>query len=144
MGVSFGLISEFVSGIFKPAADLIDNIHTSEEEKLQAKAGLLAIENDTINKAVDLEKTIVNAQKDIIISEAKGESWLQRNWRPILMLVVIAIIANNYLLAPYIGLWTDKVLVLDLPTPLFALLTAGVGGYVVGRSGEKIVDKWKE
>ncbi len=47
MSITFGVIAEFVSGIFKPAADLIDNLHTSEEEKLKAKAGLVALENET-------------------------------------------------------------------------------------------------
>lgn len=144
LGATLGIIAEFISGIFKPAADLIDDLHTSEEEKLEAKAKLLAIEKETINKAIDLEDKLIEAKKDIIMAEAQGDSWLQRNWRPILMMVVISIIANNYILFPYLSMFTDKVTVLELPTALFALLTAGVGGYVLGRSGEKIADKWKE
>jgi len=40
-------------------------------------------------------------------------------------------------------MWTTKVVVLELPGGLWALLTTGVGGYVVGRSGEKIVQSIK-
>lgn len=88
-------------------------------------------------------ETLVNAQSKIVLAEAQGQSWLQRNWRPLLMLVVIVIIFNNYVLVPYLAMWTTKIAVLELPTGLWALLTAGVSGYVVGRSGEKIADKWR-
>ena len=33
---------------------------------------------------------------------------------------------------------------LELPEQLWSLLTLGVGGYIVGRSCEKTIDKWKE
>jgi len=142
--MSFSLIAEFVSGIFRPAADLIDNLHTSDEEKLQAKATLMKIEQDTMSKAVELEGKIVDSKKDIIVAEAKGESWLQRNWRPILMLVCIFIVANNFIFAPYLTAMGFKGITLDLPDALWNLMTLGVGGYIGGRSVEKVVDKWKK
>ena len=54
------------------------------------------------------------------------------------MLTIVFIIFNNYVMVPYLSLFTDKVVVLELPGGLWALLNVGVGGYVVGRSGEKI------
>lgn len=57
------------------------------------------------------------------------------------MLSITAIVVNNYILAPYLqaafGWWWS--VTLDLPPEMWTLLTVGVGGYVVGRSGEKIV-----
>ena len=60
------------------------------------------------------------------------------------MLIVIAIIAVNYLVFPIIAIAYPEIMnnVLELPDQLWNLLTLGVGGYVVGRSGEKMVDKW--
>lgn len=83
---------------------------------------------------------------DIIKAEVQSESWLASNWRPILMLVVVAIIGNNYLIAPYINaLFGDGTVPnLDLPGRLWDLMTLGVGGYVAGRSGEKMVKAWKD
>ena len=78
------------------------------------------------------------------MAEAKGESWLQRNWRPILMLTIVAIVANNYLIYPYLSLFTEKAMVLELPERLWNLMTLGVGGYIAGRSAEKIIDRWKK
>jgi hypothetical protein len=80
---------------------------------------------------------------DIILAEARGESWLQRNWRPLLMLTCIAIIANNYVLYPYVKAIFGWGVALDLPESLWELLKIGVGGYVVGRSLEKGLDVWK-
>lgn len=77
-------------------------------------------------------------------AEAKSQSWLTAAWRPLLMMVVISIIAINYLVLPIIAIGYPEVMdnVLELPDQLWNLLTLGVSGYVVGRSGEKMVDKW--
>lgn len=115
-------------------------IDQSVEDKDQANQLKANITTQLLsNKNKELE-----AAKSIIVAEAQGESWLQRNWRPILMLSIVAIVVNNYLLFPYMQLFNpDAALRLDLPAELFNLMTVGVGGYVVGRSGEKIAKSWK-
>ena len=80
---------------------------------------------------------------DIIKAEAQGEGVLQRNWRPILMLTIVAIVANNYLIAPYINAMGLTAPMLALPERLWDLMTLGVGGYVGGRTVEKAVAAWK-
>jgi len=59
------------------------------------------------------------------------------------MLTCIAIVANNFLLAPYLGAIFKWKVVLEMPPDLWQLLNIGVGGYVVGRSVEKGLDIWK-
>lgn len=86
----------------------------------------------------------LQGQIDIILAESRGESWLQRTWRPILMLVIVAVVANNYLIAPYAQAIFGVGLNLGLPDRLWDLMTLGVGGYIAGRSGEKIVERWKQ
>ena len=87
----------------------------------------------------------LKSQTAIVKGEVRGESWLQRNWRPLLMLVIILIIANNYILVPYLSaIWPEHVHTLDLPSGLWALLNVGVGGYVTGRTGEKVVRDLKK
>lgn len=54
------------------------------------------------------------------------------------MPVVIVIVANNYIIYPYLSIFTDKVRVLDLPDRLWQLMEIGVGGYILGRTAEKI------
>ncbi|WP_197053315.1 3TM-type holin [Litchfieldella xinjiangensis] len=86
----------------------------------------------------DLEAIRIEAQASVITAEANGESYLQRNWRPILMLVITAIVANNYIIAPYLGAMFGSALTLDLPERLWDLMTLGVGGYIGGRTIEKV------
>ena len=70
-----------------------------------------------------------------IIAEAKG-NWLQRSWRPILMLSFGFIVIYNKFAAPLFG-WPIPI----LEGEFWTLLQIGIGGYVVGRSAEKIADK---
>ncbi len=88
--------------------------------------------------ASEIESALIAAQSNVIIAEAKG-GWLQRNWRPLLMLTAIIIIFNNYVIIPYARAFGLDLPLLELPAGLWALLTTGVGGYVVGRSAEKMI-----
>jgi hypothetical protein len=83
-------------------------------------------------------------QADIIIAEAQSEHKLTAQWRPITMLVFVIIIANNYLVYPYLSLFWIEAPLLELPPDLWQLLKIGLGGYVVGRSGEKIAQVFKK
>lgn len=113
----------------------IDRIDKSDEKlALQLKYKQLLHEME--GKYLDYENKLLDSQKEIISSEAKGESWLQRNWRPLLMLVCITIICNNYLLVPYF-----KIPSAVLDDRIWNLIELGTGGYIVGRSVEKITDK---
>lgn len=101
------------------------------------------IKQETMARLLAHEGAELEARARIVLAEAGGESWLQRNWRPILMLVIVAIVANNYLVAPYLEALGLPSRDLDLPDQLWNLMKIGVGGYVVGRSGEKIARVWR-
>ncbi len=105
------------------------------------------ITSDITKQMLDENAKIIQSeienQAQVIIAEAKGESAIQRNWRPILMLVFTFIIFNNYVLAPYLKCFWDSVPTLTLPDEMWALLKLGVGGYVAGRSVEKVIANWK-
>ena len=120
----FGMIGS----IFAPAAKLIDNLHTSEEEKLKLHTQINQVQHETTKAVLDYEKKLMTAQADIIKAEAAGQSWLQRNWRPITMLVfLILVVCDSF------G-W----LKFRLADQAWTLLQIGLGGYVIGRSAEKI------
>ena len=106
------------------------------------------------DKGLDVEKEIKLALLEntdslealrgkIVLEEAKSSSWLTSTWRPLLMMVIVAIVAVNYLIFPVLNLFIEQELMIDLPVELWNLLQIGVGGYIVGRSGEKMVDTWK-
>ena len=122
-------IFSFVSSIFKPAADLIDNLTTTEEEKLELKRKLTEVENEFQSKVLDYESKLMEAQSSIIKAETTSSSWITRNWRPITMLTFLVLVVLDSF-----GLLTTP-----LAPEAWTLLQIGLGGYVVGRSAEKIV-----
>jgi hypothetical protein len=124
-----------VAGLFTKALDIVDDFVPDKDLANKLKAALKTrIMDITHNEFVELLK----AQTAIILAEAKG-GWLQRNWRPTLMMTFMIIIANNYIVHPYLQLFAPgKSLALELPPEMWSLLKIGVGGYVVGRSVEKV------
>ena len=102
------------------------------------------IERETKRALLEHSDSIERVRGEIILAEARSSGWLTSSWRPLLMLVVIAIIAVNYLVFPLVAIWYPQIManLLALPDQLWNLLTLGVGGYVVGRSGEKMIDSW--
>lgn len=133
----------FLSGLIKPVTDLVDELFTSDEERGKMHNALAQIESQIEMKMLEYEAKIAQFQSDVIIAEAKGESYLQRNWRPLLMVVFGIIVANNYIIAPYLDAIFDWKVVLEIPEQLWGLLKLGVGGYIGGRSVEKAVKLWK-
>lgn len=130
-----------VGNVIDGVIDLVDQGIEDKDEAAKIKGRL----TEVFQKA-DLAKFAaqIKAQASVVMAEIQGESWLQRNWRPILMLTIVAIVANNYLLAPYLQLFGAPSLQLPLPQDLWDLMKIGVGGYVVGRSGEKAVRAWRQ
>ena len=90
---------------------------------------------------------IEQAAASVILAEAKSEHWITATWRPILMLTITAIVAWNFLLGALVELIVkittgdEMPLTIPLPDELWNLLMIGVGGYVVGRSAEKVAEK---
>ncbi len=90
-----------------------------------------------------MEKTVAT-QASIIVAEAQGASWLQRNWRPGLMTLFGVIIFNNYILNPWISAMFDVEVMMEIPEQMWGLLKLGIGGYIIGRSAEKAVGVWRK
>lgn len=128
-------IVKILAGLIKPVSELIDNVTTSKDEKLQAKNKLQDLQNELLMKMLDYESELAKTKAEVLKSETMG-SWLQRSWRPILMLTFGFIIVYEYFLSNVFGLPKS-----DLPEYFWDLLNIGLGGYVIGRSAEKIVPK---
>lgn len=123
-----GSIVEKVLGVVDQA---VEDKDAANKLKAELQAQLMTLDYSVLEKEIE-------SQANIIVAEAKGDSWLQRSWRPITMLVFVFVIFNNYILFPYASLFGAGVPMLTLPPDMWALLKIGLGGYVVGRSGEKI------
>jgi len=125
-----------VTALLTAGTAILNKIFPDPLERAQAQAKLLELQQQ--GELKELESAM-----NIIVSEAKSDHWVVAAWRPITMLTFTLIVANNYILYPYLSLFWQEAPVLVLPPDLWALLKIGLGGYVVGRSVEKSVKAYK-
>lgn len=131
------MISALIPAVSGLIGKAIDRAIPDKDEAARLKAKIQS-------EANQLATTELQGAVDIIKTEAGSEHKLAAVWRPVLMLVIVAIIANNYILAPYLGAMFNWSVSLELPGQLWNLMTLGVGGYIGGRSVEKSIKTWKQ
>ena len=124
--------------ILQALAGLVPSIGESIKKFVKDKDLAAQLTHDINAKLVNLQSDVVQAKASIIVAEAQGQSWIQRNWRPITMLTFVGIIANNYILVPYAVAFGSTVPMLEIPPGMWGLLTVGIGGYIGGRTYEKV------
>jgi len=120
------LLTPIIGGLFKTIDKVIDNKADGDKIKAKIQEQLLAGEL----------KELEGAAK-IIETEAKG-GFLQRNWRPLMMLTFAGL-----MVAHWFG-FTAPNIPESVQNSLLNIIMIGIGGYTVGRSAEKVADKWKK
>ena len=138
MGLA-ALFKPVLGTIVSKGLDIIDDLVPDKDLAAKLKA---AFKHKILDQDHSEIMALIQGRVEIILAEAKG-GILQRNWRPILMLTIVFIVANNYVIYPYISLFGGPAIVLELPDRLWSLMMIGLGGYVTGRSAEKIVQNLK-
>ena len=133
------IIGNVIDDIFK----VVDKSTLDKDKALEIKSEIQKAVTQLDYAKYDNE---LQAKVKTVLAEEQGKSWLQRNWRPILSLTFIFIIANNYIIAPYIKVLfgINKAITLPIPPDMWGLLKLALSGYVVGRSAEKIAETLKK
>lgn len=88
-----------------------------------------------LEKANNTEAAGLAAAASIIVAEAQSESAITRTWRPIIMLIFAGLIIASWFGYTPPGIDQPMSPMLDR---LFDLMEIGIGGYVGGRTLEKI------
>ncbi len=115
-----------VTAVLNVGGKLIDRLFPDPAQRDAAKLELLRLQQAG-------ELTELTERSSIVRTEAASEHWLAANWRPILMLTFGGLIVARWFgfaapelsEAEYIKLWD--------------IVELGLGGYVMGRTAEKIV-----
>ena len=122
-----------LGNIFGAVGGVIDELHTSEEEKLTLKNQFVQLQGNITLGVLEYQGALNAAQASIITAETKSQSWLTANWRPLTMVTFVFLIVARWL-----G-FTAENLTPELELELFSIIKIGIGGYIGGRSLEKVV-----
>ncbi len=127
-----GILS-ILGGPLKSLFGMVDDLHTSAEEKGAIKIALEALHKDMVVEGLKLEKALAEAKASIIVAEANSESWITRTWRPLIMLefgLLVGLIATGIM---------DVEALAAVPDKLWNLIMIGIGGYITSRGAEKMI-----
>jgi len=91
-------------------------------------------------KSLEIDGKRIAAQQQVLKSELEG-STLQRNWRPIAMIVFLVILVFQTIIVPIVGVWFPNTLKQDaqLIYEVIQTIKWGLGGYIASRGVEKTV-----
>ena len=105
-----------VTNLVSAVGEIVDRLTLPGREKKQ-------LETDILRLLIAVEEKTISEQAASIREEARG-NWLQRSWRPIVMLVfTLIILAGTFLNLP----------ILADTSRFWDLLEIGLGGYIIGR-----------
>ena len=128
MNILGGLFSGGAKDLVEGVGGVIDNLHTSEEEKLEANQKIKELVS---NYEVEMEKTITERWK----VDMNSDSWLSKNIRPlVLIFLVVATVLMIFIDA---GMLTFEVKDTWVDLLQLVLITV-IGAYFGGRSLEKV------
>jgi len=130
------MIQQLLSAGLGKAVDSVLGRFFEDKDKAAAAAQELRL------AMLEHEQTAQQVARDVVVAEAKSEHWITSAWRPIVMLMFAVMIGNNFIIAPYLDAFFGTSVMFDMPDQAWGLLSVGLGGYVVGRSGEKIMREY--
>jgi hypothetical protein len=121
-----------VSAALDVGGKLIDRLWPDPAQRDQAKLKLMELQQSGALAQLAAQTELSKGAADIVKTEAAG-GFLASSWRPITMLIFVGLItarwfglaAPNLQEAEYLKLWD--------------IVQLGLGGYVIGRSVEKVV-----
>lgn len=132
-------ILDFFSGLIKPAFDLVDDLVTTDEERMKLKNKLMEIQNQANEKLLEYESKVVEAKSKIMVAELQqGDNYTKRA-RPTVLYGGLIILLLNYVILPWIAYFTGKVIPsINLPDMFWVAWGGTASVYTFSRTKEKI------
>jgi hypothetical protein len=120
------MIAALLPALFPIVGDVVRRLFPDPSEAAKAQ---LELQMELMKRQSELEA----AASSIVRAEAESEHWLTATWRPILMLTFGGLIVARWLGFAAPGLAEAEVV------KLWSIVELGIGGYVIGRSAEKVM-----
>lgn len=151
-----GVIELLAGGLINSVGQIIDNLHTSDEEKTDAKIRLVAGFTEFAKQADVAYQKELEVRRDVIVAELNQTDNYTKRARPTMLYAGMLFVGLNYVVAPLFGrmvavirafweLSPAQALALsnmseplaNLPSEFWAAWGGVAGVYVLARSGEK-------
>lgn len=121
-----------------PILDIVRRVVPDSEEQAR-------LEHQLRSAAMESDARFAEAQAKVVAQEAKGNK-LQRSWRPVLMYLLMGVLIWHMMFLPFIAFalgaeLTQIVGLSVVPDTVWTLLIVGMGGYIGGRTLEKVMRK---
>ena len=110
-----------LQNVLREIGDIVNRLSVSSREKQK-------IQEEIQSLVYRYKSELVREQSAAVGDEMRG-NWLQRSWRPMVMLVLTLLVV--------LGVFTESSMLSDT-SRFWDFLEIGIGGYVIGRSGETI------
>jgi hypothetical protein len=139
MALPLTFIISTVTGLMQgPVSKLLEAYVSDLELRRKLQAELESSLVSHLGKSLEL-------QEAVILAEIQSGNWLTRSWRPMLMFLLMAFLVLVGFLLPLADLLAGKAIPFNprwqtLPDGFWDFLGIGVGGYVGGRSLEKVTE----
>ena len=128
MSIITKIFSGGAADLVKGVGGIIDNLHTSKEEKLAAELKIKQLISDY---EIEMEKNITSRWE----ADLKSDSWLSKNVRPLVMIFLI--VCTMLLIFIDAGVLNFEVKSSWVDLLQLVLITV-IGAYFGGRSLEKV------
>ena len=119
------MIQALIPALAPIIGQIVGSLFPDPTEKAKAEA-------EAMRQLLEHQADIESAAAKIINTEAASTHWLAANWRPLTMITFTALIVARWFGWAAPGLSEAEYL------KLWSIVEFGLGGYVVGRSVEKI------
>lgn len=119
------MLAALIPALAPMLSQVVGNLFPDPAERARAEA-------EAMRGLIEHQHAIEQAAAGIIKAEAQSESWLARSWRPITMLTFTGLIVARWFGWAAPGLSEAEYL------KLWSIVEFGLGGYVAGRTLEKI------
>ena len=119
------MIAALIPALAPVLSKVVGNLFPDPTERAKAEA-------EAMRQLLAAQSQIEAAAADIVKAEASSGNWLAAAWRPITMLVFVTLIVARWFGYAAPGLSEAEAL------KLWGIVELGLGGYVIGRSAEKV------
>ena len=127
-----------IKGLIGSAGAIIDNVHTSEEEKLEAKAKFQALATQAEAQVLAHAESLFNAKRDIIVAELQQGDTYTKRARPTVVYGGLLILTINHIVLPWIAFFSGmEVPKIEIPAVFWGGWSGIVMTWSIGRSAEK-------